>query len=154
MIEKSVIEQLVNEKIEGTDLYLVEIKIDSNNSINISIDSPVGVDVVVCVGISKHVELSLDREIEDFAIEVSSPGIGVPFKVIEQYKKVLGKTIEVLFNSGEKLKGILAELNNDNFIIEYSVKEKPEGAKRPKMVDKIKTIDFEEVKSTIEIITF
>ena len=154
MIEKSVIEQLVNEKIEGTNLYIVEIKIDSNNNISVYVDSPVGVDVVTCVGISKHVELTFDREIEDFAIEVSSPGIGTPFQVIEQYKKVVGKTIEVLFNSGEKLKGVLAELNNDNFIVEYSVKEKPEGAKRPKMVDKTRTIDFEEVKSTIEIITF
>lgn len=154
MIEKSIIEQLVKEKIEGTNLFLVEIKVDSSNNISVFVDSPNGVDVVTCVGISKHVEEVFDREIEDFAIEVSSPGIGVPFKVIEQYKKVFGKTIEVLFNNGEKLQGILAELNNDNFTVEYSVKEKPEGAKRPKMVDKKRTIDFDEVKSTIEIITF
>ena len=154
MIEKSTIEKLVKEKIEGTDLFLVEIKIDSNNSMSIFVDSPNGVDIVTCVGISKHVEQAFDREVEDFAIEVSSSGIGLPFKVIEQYKKVLGKTIEVLFNNGEKLQGILALLNNDNFTVEYSVKEKPEGAKRPKMVEKKRIIDFDEVKSTIEIITF
>ena len=154
MIEKNVIEQLVKEKIEGTNLFLVEIKIDSNNSISIFVDSPNGVDVVTCVGISKHVEEAFDREVEDFSIEVSSPGIGIPFKVIEQYEKVLGKTIEVLFKDGEKLQGILAELNNNNFTVEYSVKEKPEGAKRPIMVDKKKIIDFDDVKSTIEIIIF
>lgn len=154
MIEKSVIEQLVKEKIDGTDLFLVEIKVDANNSISIFIDSPNSVDVVTCVGISKHVEQSFDREVEDFAIEVSSPGIGSPFKVVEQYEKVSGKTIEVLFNNGEKLQGLLVELNKDNFTVEYSVKEKPEGAKRPKMVDKKRNIDFDEVKSTKEIITF
>ena len=154
MIDKSTIEQLVKEKIEGTDLFLVEIKIDASSSISVSVDSLKGVDIVTCVGISKHVEAAFDRDIEDFAIEVSSPGIGIPFKVIEQYQKVMGKTIEVLFNDGEKLEGILTELNKENFIIEYSVKERPEGAKRPKMVEKQRVIDFEEVKSTIEIITF
>ena len=154
MIEKSIIEQLVREKLEDTELFLVEIKVDPANNISVFVDSVNGVDIVTCVGISKHVELAFDREVEDFAIEVSSPGIGTPFKVIEQYKKVLGKTVEVLFNDGEKLQGVLAVLNDDNFIVEYSVKEKPEGAKRPKMVDKKRDIDFNEIKSTKEIITF
>ncbi|MDA3893519.1 MAG: ribosome assembly cofactor RimP [Salinivirgaceae bacterium] len=154
MIESSVIEKLIKEKIGGTDLFLVEVKIDSFNNISISVDSPNGVSVVTCVGISRHIEGSFDREEEDFSLEVSSPGIGIPFKVYEQYEKVLGKTVEVLFNEGTKLQGTLIELNKDNFAVEYSVKEKPEGAKRPIMVDKKQVIDFNNIKSTKEIITF
>jgi len=154
MIDNNTISQLVKEKIDGTDLFLVEIKIDSFNGISVFVDSPKGVSVVTCVEISRHIEHSLDREIEDFSLEVSSPGIGSPFKVIEQYQKVLNKTIEVLFIDGKKIQGTLLELNKDNFIVEYPVKEKPEGAKRPIWVDKKHTIGFNEVKSTKEIIIF
>ncbi len=154
MIDKAVIETLVNEKIEDTNLFMVEIKIDSLNSINILVDSPTGVSIDTCIGISRHVENSLDRETEDFALEVSSPGIGMPFKVFEQYKKVVGKTVEVLLFTGKKVEGTLQKLNNSNFTIEYSVKEKLEGAKRPVWVDKKQKIDFSEIKTTKEIITF
>jgi len=154
MIDTVTIEELVNEKIEGTEIFLVEVKIDSFNNINVYIDSPTGASVDICVGISKHVEQSFDREEEDFALEVSSPGIGSAFKVYEQYSKVINKTIEVLFLNGEKVQGTLQKLNKDNFTIEYSVKEKPEGAKRPVWVDKKQTIGFNKIKSTKEIITF
>ena len=154
MIDKTTIEALVKEKIEGTDFFLVEVKIDSFNNINIYVDSKAGVSVDVCVGISRHVEQSFDREEEDFSLEVSSPGIGAAFKVYEQYEKVINKTVEVLFLNGEKVQGALQSLNKDNFTIEYSVKEKPEGAKRPVWVNKKQTIDFNEIKSTKEIITF
>jgi len=154
MINKNIIENLAKEKIDDTKIFLVEIKVDTNNNIKVFIDSKNGVSVDDCIGISRHIEHSLDREEEDFALEVSSPGIGTPFKVFEQYEKVLGKTIEVILKTGEKNQGVLSELNKENFTIKYQVKEKPEGAKRPVWVDKNRTIDFADVKSTIEIITF
>ncbi len=154
MIDKNIIENLAKEKIDDTEIFLVEIKVDTNNNIKVFIDSKNGVSVDDCIGISRHIEHSLDREEEDFALEVSSPGIGTPFKVFEQYEKVLGKTIEVILKTGEKNQGVLSELNKENFTIKYQVKEKPEGAKRPVWVDKNRTIDFADVKSTIEIITF
>ncbi len=154
MIEKTIIEKLVKEKMEGTDLFLVEIKINSSNGIGIFVDSPSGVSIDTCVDISRHIEHSLDREIEDFSLEVSSPGIGVPFKVIEQYKKAIGKTVEVLFTNGKKMEGKLSALTSDNFTLEYSVREKPEGAKRPLWVEKKIEVGFQEIKSTKEIITF
>lgn len=154
MIDKVTIEALVKEKIEGTEVFLVDVKIDSSNNINVYVDSEKGISVDTCVEISKHVEQSFDREEEDFALEVSSPGIGGAFKVYKQYEKVINKTVEVLFLNGEKVQGTLQNLNKDNFTIEYSVKEKPEGAKRPIWVDKKQTINFSEIKSTKEIITF
>jgi len=152
MIDKDIIKDLVENKIKDTVFFLVEIKVDANNNINIFVDSKDGVDISTCVSISKHVEQSLDRDSEDFSIEVSSPGIGKPFKVLEQYEKVINKTVEVLFNNGEKLQGVLLEIFDDYFIVEYSVKEKPEGAKRPKLVIKKQNVRFDEIKSTKEII--
>jgi ribosome maturation factor RimP len=154
MIDKSTIENLTKEKINKTKIFLVEVKVDTNNNIKVFIDSKTSVSIDDCISISRHIEHSLDIEGENFALEVSSPGIGTPFKVFEQYEKVLGKTIEIILKTGDKNRGILSELNKENFTIKYKVKEKPEGAKRPVWVDKNKTIDFADVKSTIEIITF
>jgi ribosome maturation factor RimP len=154
MIEKSVIEKLVNERIEGTDLFLVEIKADLRNNILIFIDSPSGLSIDQCVEISRHVEQSFDREVDDFALEVSSPGIGQPFKVLQQYTKTLGRTVEVLFNDGKKITGILRDANTTGILIEFEAKEKPEGAKRPKLVVKTEPFGFDAIKSVKEVIVF
>ena len=154
MIETNVIESLVREKIEESQLFLVEIKVDSRNNILIFVDSPNGVSIDECVGISRHVESSLDRETEDFALEVSSPGIGDPFRVFEQYKKAIGRTVDVLYSTGEKVQGELLRADEAEITVKYAVKEKAPGAKRPKMVEKEATIKYEEIKTTKEIIIF
>lgn len=154
MIDTSIVEKLVNEKIEGTNLFLVEIKVDSRNNISVYVDSPEGVSIDQCVGISRHVEHSFDREEEDFALEVSSPGIGHPFRVLQQYQKAIGKTVDVLKANGEKIQGELKMADEEKITVSFSVKEKPEGAKRPKMVEKTAVISLDEIKATKEIITF
>lgn len=154
MIDVKTIENLVAEKIQDTDLFLVDIKVDTRNSISIFVDSPKGISIDQCVEISRHVEHSLDREVEDFALEVSSPGIGDPFRVLGQYQKAIGRDLEALFTDGVKIQGKLQTVSESNFTISYSVKEKPEGAKRPIWVEKEKTIDFTDVKLVKEIIIF
>ncbi len=154
MIDGKVIEDLVGEKIQNSDLFLVDIKVDARNNIAIFIDSPHGVSIDQCVEISKHVEQAFDRESEDFALEVSSPGIGDSFRVIGQYHKAIGRSIEVLFLNGEKLQGTLLSVGSNDFNLAYSAKEKPAGAKRPIWVEKEKTIGFAEAKSVKEIIIF
>lgn len=154
MIENKHIEKLVKEQIEGTSLFLIEVKVDSRNTITIFVDSPEGVTIDQCVEISRHVEHSLDRESEDFSLEVSSPGIGQVFKVHQQYIKALGRTVSVITGDGRRLDGVLKQVNEDKIELEYTVKEKPEGAKRPVMVTKQVIIGFDQIKSTKELITF
>lgn len=154
MITVEDIQKLVEEKIQGTDLFIVEIKVDAGNNISVSVDAPNGFDVKHCIEISKHIEGSFDRDEEDFALEVASSGIGYPFKVLDQYKKTIGGTIEVLFVDGKKIEGKLLDANEDVFSIEYEVKEKIEGAKRPKMVNKQLEVKYDETKTVKETITF
>ncbi len=154
MIDALQIEKLVTEKIQGSEIFLVEVKVDARNQIFIFIDTPQGISIDQCVEISRHVEQHLDRETEDFALEVSSPGIGDPLKVMEQYQKTIGRTVEVLFKAGVKIKGIIANVRAEGFTLNYTAKEKPEGAKRALMVEKEEFIDFTTVKSVKEIITF
>lgn len=154
MIDTKIILNLVSEKIDGTPLFLVEAKVDSRNNISVFVDSPQGVSIDECVAISRHVENALDRDSEDFTLEVSSPGIGDPFRVLKQYQKSIGRTVDVLYKSGKKIQGELMAVTQDEIIVKYSAKEKPEGAKRPKMVEKETQIKFDEIKTTKEIITF
>lgn len=154
MISTELIKSLVEQKIAESNLFLVDVKVDNANNIVVFVDSGQGVDVEQCVAISRHIEDTLDREIEDFALEVSSPGIGYPFKVIEQYTKAIGRTIEVLFLDGIKIDGTLTRVFNDGFEVLYEAKEKSEGAKRPKMVEKNREIKFNEIKSVKETIKF
>ncbi len=150
MIDSKEIEKLVLEKIEGTSVFLVEVKVSTSNMINVFVDSPSGLGIDECISISRHIEEAYDRDVEDFSLEVSSPGIGQPLKVFNQYKKVLGRTVEVLFADGKKQEGVMTELNQDGFVLEYTVREKEEGAKRAKDVEKKQFVEFASIKTAIE----
>lgn len=154
MIDKKQIEDIVAGKIEGTDLFLVEVKIDTQNNITVVLDSPEGISIDACVVMSQYIESQLDRESEDFALEVSSPGVGQPLKVLQQYTKILNGTIEILLNNGQKINGILRDANQEGILVEYEAKEKPEGAKRPVKVIKTEPYAFSEIKSVKETIIF
>src|SRR5690606_15890526 len=107
MIQKEEIEKLVEEFIANTELFLVELKISTSNAIQISIDSFQGVDIDTCVRLSRHIESNLDRDVEDFQLEVSSAGISAPFKIQKQYIKHISKEVCVLTNDNKKIIGIL-----------------------------------------------
>ena len=154
MIDKKQIEEIVQSRIADTDLFLVDVKVDTQNNITVTIDSPEGILVDTCVEMSQFIESQLDREKEDFALEVSSPGVGQPLKVLQQYTKILNGTVEVLLNNGIKLNGILREASTDGILLEYETKEKPEGAKRPVKVTKTEPYAFAEIKSVKETIIF
>ena len=154
MIDKSQITSVVEQAIDGTDAFLVDIRVEAGNSIVVELDSLGGMDVDFCAKISRTIENSLDRDKEDFELEVGSAGLTAPFKVRKQYEKNLGNEIEVLTTDGRKLKGILTEINQTDYIIEFSVKEKLPGAKRPTLVTKSETIPFDITKTAHYIINF
>ena len=96
MIEKSVVTQLVNEWLEEKDYFLVDVTVTPDNRIVVEIDHAEGVWIEDCVELSRFIESKLDREQEDFELEVGSAGIGQPFKVLQQYVNHIGMEGEVL----------------------------------------------------------
>jgi len=153
MINKEKILSLVNEKLEE-NMFLVDVSVNTANVIHVEIDSFTGLSIDQCVAISRHIEASLDRETEDFELQVSSPGAGQPFKVNEQYRKNLGRELEVTLAGGSVLKGLLAEATESGIVIETSVKEKPEGSSRKLLVTKKQQVAFEEIEKARVIISF
>ena len=107
MIEKSIVKSLVETWLEGKDYFLVDIEISQDNKIVVEIDHADGVWIEDCVELSKFIEDHLDRDKEDFELEVGSAGLGQPFKVPQQYVNFIGKEVEVLGADGKKTKGVL-----------------------------------------------
>lgn len=154
MIAKSKVTEIVNQWLEDKEYFLVEVSVSADNCVSVEIDHADGVWIEDCVLLSKHIEANLDREEEDYELEVGSAGIGQPFKVLQQYINHVGKEVEVLACDGKKYRGVLARAEEESFAVTVQVKEKPEGAKRPVLVDKEYAWKYNEVKYTKYLINF
>lgn len=154
MISKALVENLVKQKIEGTNIYIVDINISPSNKITIEIDTPEGVLIKDCLAVSRQIEGNLDREKEDFELMVSSPGIDQPFKILKQYQKYIGKKISTKTTEGKKYTGTLEEVNEQQIKISEEVKEKIPGKSKKISVKKVHIIPFSEIKETKLVITF
>ena len=154
MISKSAVEQAVNEWLEGKEYFLVEVNISADDRIEVLIDHAEGVWIEDCADLSRHIESQLSRETEDYELEVGSAGLGQPFKVVQQYRNHIGLEVEVLTKEGRKLKGILKDAADSSFTLTVSKKEKPEGAKRPILVEEDLQFAYDSVKYTKYIINF
>jgi ribosome maturation factor RimP len=154
MIEKSIVKQLVDEWLEDKDYFLTDLAISTDNRIVIEIDHEEGVWIEDCVDLSRYIGDHLNRDEEDYELEVGSAGIGQPFKVLQQYKNHVGKNVELLTNEGKKLTGVLKEADENGFTVSVSKKVKPEGAKRPKLVDEDEHYAYNDVKYTKYLISF
>ncbi|MEJ8739165.1 MULTISPECIES: ribosome assembly cofactor RimP [unclassified Phocaeicola] len=154
MIDKNVVTRIVEEWLEGKDYFLVDVTVTPDDKIVVEIDHAEGVWIDDCVDLSRYIESKLNREVEDYELEVGSAGIGQPFKVLQQYIIHIGKDVEVLDKDGKKWTGVLAEANEANFTITVQTKVKPEGAKRPKLVEQNVTFTYDEIKYTKYLISF
>lgn len=154
MISDKQVEYLAHDTIKALDLYFVEIKVSAGNRITVIIDSFKGATIDDCVQVSRAIEGQLDREVEDFELEVSSPGLTEPFKVLQQYQKNIGKEVEVLLKNGQKQKGILTSFQNNHLTLEMQKKVKPEGKKKSEIVIEKIELDINDIKSTKLILNF
>ena len=154
MIEKKVICQLVEEKLASSSNYLVDVVIKPGNLIIVEIDNDDSVCIDDCVELSRFIEDNLDRDVEDFELEVGSAGITSPFKILRQYIKNIGNEVEMLLKSGVKLTGVLKAADENGVVVSVEKKVKPEGAKRPVVVVEDDSYTFDEIKYTKYLIRF
>lgn len=150
MITKEQILTLIEDKVKEENLLLVDIQIKPTNKIFVYIDSEEGATIDKCVKISRAIEFNLNRDTEDFSLEVSTPGLDQAFKIPLQYKKNINKKVEVITLNGEKYTGKLLSYNNNKIEIEIEKKIKN---KKQTVIEMLK-FDLEKIKSTKAIITF
>lgn len=152
MLER--VKHLVGEILkDNTSLFLIDLTVSENRKIDIIIDGDNGVSLNDCIGISRYVEHRLDREKEDFSIEVSSPGATTPLQHKRQFKKNIGRTLKIVLASGEKVKGKLKDANDTNVTLEWKTREpKPVGKGKRTVVKQLESAyeDIEEAKVIIQ----
>lgn len=154
MITRENIENIIREIVEEKKAFIVDIKVSSSNKINIEVDSKDGFTIDDCVELSRVIEESLDRDKEDFELEVASAGLSEPFKVIQQYHKNIGEEVETITSGGIKIIGILSNVSNNGFEIKESKMVKVEGKKKKQNVVETHQFSFDQVKSTKIVIKF
>lgn len=102
--------------------YLVDLRVKPTNNIKIFIDGDEGITIEKCVSINRALYKQLEEMAlfpdGDFSLEVSSPGLDEPLKLHRQYKKNLGRQVEVTLNDGTKVEGKLTAVNDDHIIVE------------------------------------
>lgn len=152
MIEKKQVEDLVNgflaQQQTPSDYQLTEVRITSDNDIFVEVDAQKPLDLDFCAAISRYIESHLDREREDYALEVGSVGLTDPFKSQFQYRKHLGSEVEVLALDGKKYRGVLVDVADDNFSVDTEVMIAVEGKKRKQKAVQTMTWKYDEVKYT------
>lgn len=154
MIDSSLIKSLALKYLEDKECYLVDVTVSSDNRIVIEIDSDTSVSIDFCIAMSRHIESELNRDVEDFELEVGSSGLTEPFKLVRQYTKNIGNEVEVLTCDGRKLKGVLLDANEENFLLETERDVKLEGAKRKTRIKEEERFNYQDIKYTKYLIRF
>jgi len=140
MITKEQITGLVKRQMEGTPLFLVDVQVGAGNAIRVLVDSHEGVTIDECVEVSRSLNGQLDRDKEDYSLEVSSPGAEAPFRVKQQYEKNTGRKVEVTLVDGTRHEGTLERVSDLSIMLNVKGGELEIG--------------FGEIKRTKAIVTF
>ena len=134
MIDKDKVQSIVAPKVEADGNFIVEVSVDADNNIRIVVDSEAGIPISYCEELDALVETALDRDVEDYSLEVSSAGIGCEFKVLGQFRKNIGNQVEVTMPNGAWVRGTLVDVSDEGFDIETEEKRKVEGEKKKQIV--------------------
>ena len=154
MIDKNIVRDLVNQWLEDKEYFLVDVEVSADDKIVVEIDHADGVWIEDCVELSRFIEERLNRDDEDYELEVGSAGLGQPFKVEQQYLNFIGKEVEVLGADGKKVKGVLKAVDGRDFTVSVQEKVKVEGKKRPEMQDIDHQYNMDDVKYCKYLIKF
>lgn len=153
MITEELIRQFTNEQLEGSNKFLISVKVKNGNNITVIIDGDEPLRIEDCIGVSRYIEGKYDRETEDFELRVFSAGIDQPYVQLRQYIKNVGREVEVTLMDGAVIKGVLLAANEQNIQLKEKVVKGKKKAIGTSTEDSL-TISFSEIKQTKEIISF
>ncbi len=146
--------ELLNEALEQKpELFLIDLTISEANQIRIIIDGDKGVTVQDCIDVSRAIDHNLDREEEDFALEVHSAGVAEPLTMIRQYKKNLGRKLKVL-TAEETIEGKLTQVDDEAVTLQWKAREPKPIGKGKVTVEKEAVIPYNDIVEAKVMITF
>lgn len=154
MIDKAALENFIDEQLAGTDCFLVELTISSDNEIKVEIDSMTPIDIDQCIKLTRQIEQKFDRDVEDYELEVGSSGLTSPLRTEKQYIKNIGNILDIVTTTGKKLQGRLSTASAEQITLETEVKVKKEGKKRPEIEKQTLTLPYSEIKKAVYHLEF
>ena len=140
--------------LEGTDMFVVDCTITPDNTIDLILDSDTSVSIDVCAKINHAIGDAFDRDVEDYSLTVASAGIGEELKLVRQYKKLIGQSVEVLLKSGIKMLATLDEVTDEEITLSYDEAVAVEGKKKKQMQRTTHTYKYDEIKWTKEYLDY
>jgi ribosome maturation factor RimP len=148
------VENLLKEAFqENNSLFLIDLNITKDNKISVVIDGDNGVSVNDCIAVSRKVEHNLDREEEDFSLQVSSAGVSEPLRLERQYRKNLGRKLQVTTNN-EKIEATLTEVDQNGIKLNWKAREPKPVGKGKHTVQKEAVLPYSEITDAKVMITF
>jgi ribosome maturation factor RimP len=154
MIDAKHVIEIAEKFLADTDMFVVECKTSPMGDIELLIDSDTAVKLEDCAALNRAIEAELDREVEDYSLMVASAGIGSELRLLRQYKKILGNSVEVLLKDGIKILAKLNDATEKGIILSYEEKQVVEGKKRKVTVEVTKEYEWEEIKYVKEYLDF
>jgi ribosome maturation factor RimP len=138
---------------EKPSLFIVDVTISDSYKITVTLDGDNGVVLQDCIDISRLIENNLDREEQDFSLEVASAGVTTPLKLLRQYHKNIGRTLQVK-TAKETIEAILEQVSNESIVLSWTAREQKKIGKGKETVEYKREIPFSEIKEAIVIIIF
>ncbi len=154
MIDAKRVVEIAERHLEGSDIFVVECKTTPMGDIELLIDSDTAVRLEDCAALNRAIEAELDREVEDYSLMVASAGIGSELKLLRQYRKIVGGSVEVLLADGVKILAKLVDAGDEGITLSYEEKQAVEGKKRKQTVEVTKSYRWEEIKYAKEYLDF
>ncbi len=145
---------VVEKSLEGTDMFVVDCTIAPDNTIDLILDSDTSVSIDTCAMLNRAIGEAFDRDVEDYSLTVASAGIGEPLKLVRQYKKLIGESVEVLLKSGVKILATLDEVSDETITISYDEAVVVEGKKKKQIQRTTHTYAFDEIKWSKEYLDY
>jgi ribosome maturation factor RimP len=154
MITREKVEHLIEEKIQGTDMFIVEVSVRPGNVIDVTLDSDVGITIEACTEVHRHLLHEMDRDVEDYSLEVSSPDLMKPLKVTRQYMKNVGRDLAVKKLDKTKIEGELIAASDAGITLKTAQKEEVPGKKGKKLVEREIALSYAEIAEAKIMIRF
>lgn len=154
MLDKTKLKDFIDSRLDGTDCFLTELDVTNDNVVRVEIDSDSRVDLDFCVELNRAIEQEFPSDEEDYELEVGSAGLTSPLKLPRQYRKYIGRDLEVYTAGGRKLTGMLREVDEEGITLVVKVKKREEGAKRPIEVEERLRLPYAEIRKAVYLLKF
>lgn len=147
MLNKDKIAAVIERYIGGTDKYLVDIEVTKTNVVDVYVDGDEGITISECVDISRFIESNFDRDLEDYELRVSSPGLDKPFRLRRQYARNINREVRLVLKNGGEVTGKLTEYTEDKLVLQTAGKKKKKEERRVEVY-------FEDLREGWPVVSF